>query len=404
MYNSRGSVKLILDFFTKEEKGLSNKKTFILLFLCILGVILFWILLSKYSTIRHYDNNIKINREYGIDPANLYIRLISDYHSLGTSFQEGSVGCYGQFVFNHPRCVKRKNKTSLQSNVNSLINNGITYDSIYDKVSVSIKSDAFHANNLATLWLKQSKAPVVEEEFDNRTRDNIRYALEFNDTIPSTQKRIKNNSIYFNYTFYIGADKGKEILSITANMPCSEPIFGGPDWLALEDISQRYYNVKIQRLTKDTIMVNDSIILDIDFGGAIEFTDFPIEPDHRTVNSIQYTDKDKIRSICDNGLTIFCKFPEMTNKQELRLFLVTTMLTILITQSLIYIYRLLKKYVTKWESRYKLIIWGLSIFVLLILYTALYEEMSSILAIVVFIVIPVIFIICAIANYFKHHG
>lgn len=78
--------------------------------------------------------------------------------------------------------------------------------------------------------------------------------------------------------------------------------------------------------------------LKFNFLGATEFSAIYPEPDVVSVNSIEYNDSAKLSVIVKNGLAFHTKFPDMENKQQARTFAVTTLLTLLITLFLKYLY------------------------------------------------------------------
>ena len=106
------------------------------------------------------------------------------------------------------------------------------------------------------------------------------------------------------------------------------------------DISQGWYNIY---LTTSTI---DQIELTIDFLGATDFYPMKIEPDERGSNYIKYTDPIKIMKISDEGLSFYAKFKEMENKQTIRCFGVTALISgliiIILTFFILGLYRTLK--------------------------------------------------------------
>ena len=97
-------------------------------------------------------------------------------------------------------------------------------------------------------------------------------------------------------------------------------IFKKPSWFRLEDISQVYYDLKLESLTVD------SIILKFEFVGATDFSIMKPQPDKITMSSIEFSDPQKILDIKLNGLKFHAKFKELENKQYIRVFFVTTIL------------------------------------------------------------------------------
>lgn len=97
-----------------------------------------------------------------------------------------------------------------------------------------------------------------------------------------------------------------------------------PHWLNLSDISQGYYVVNLKSTT-----FND-LKLVLDFNGVTNFSTLNPLPDYQTMTAITYTDPIKIKQIKKNGLMFHASFPEMQNKQSVRIFVLTTMMTLII--------------------------------------------------------------------------
>lgn len=97
-------------------------------------------------------------------------------------------------------------------------------------------------------------------------------------------------------------------------------LFKKPSWFRLEDISQVYFDLKLQSLTVD------SIILKFEFVGATDFSIMTPQPDKITMSSIEFSDPQKILDIKLNGLKFHARFKELENKQSIRLFFVTAIL------------------------------------------------------------------------------
>lgn len=94
-------------------------------------------------------------------------------------------------------------------------------------------------------------------------------------------------------------------------------IFEKPSWFRLEDISQVYYDLQLESLTMD------SIILKFEFVGATEFSTIKPVPDKITMSSIEFSDPQKILDIKLNGLKFHARFKELENKQYIRVFVVS---------------------------------------------------------------------------------
>lgn len=97
-----------------------------------------------------------------------------------------------------------------------------------------------------------------------------------------------------------------------------------PGWFNLYDISQGWYKILFKTSTID------STELKIDFVGATEFFPMKIEPDEKGSNYIKFTDPIKVLQIRKDGLTFYAKFKELENRQIIRSFAVTAILSGLI--------------------------------------------------------------------------
>ena len=100
--------------------------------------------------------------------------------------------------------------------------------------------------------------------------------------------------------------------------------FSAPGWFNLCDLSQCYYNIQI--LTKS---IKD-ITFTLDFVSAANFSIIRPEPDDKTMSSITYTDKEKINKFKQEGVKFHVTFNEMQNKQAIRSFALTGVMSLLI--------------------------------------------------------------------------
>lgn len=92
-----------------------------------------------------------------------------------------------------------------------------------------------------------------------------------------------------------------------------------PRWYSLYDISQSYFDIKIDTDYKEGIIC-------FDFVGATEFSKIDPEPDVVSMSSIIYKDKDKIRELKEKGLKFHVKHVELQNFQNSRLFFITALM------------------------------------------------------------------------------
>ena len=115
-----------------------------------------------------------------------------------------------------------------------------------------------------------------------------------------------------------------------------------PRWGRLEDISQAYVNIKLKSLTVDSILLN------IDFFGATDFSEMDPKPDKITMSSVRFHDPAKIYKIRANGLKFHARFVELENFQYIRVFFVTAIMSsifiILITFLILQYFKMSRAY------------------------------------------------------------
>lgn len=129
--------------------------------------------------------------------------------------------------------------------------------------------------------------------------------------------------------------------------PCFMDIKGDPfekpnPFLVAEDVSKL---VEILRIPSSSHSFVKSIT--IDYRCPTEFGVLVPEPDERTMSSIRYTDSLKILKIAVDGLEYHVKFPDMENIQEVRLFGLTAIITILLSVFASLLYKLFTRYILK---------------------------------------------------------
>lgn len=149
----------------------------------------------------------------------------------------------------------------------------------------------------------------------------------------STSSSFGINIRYANiYSLETGDDKMSQTGFVSgvsdAGMVFRDPhdlALGDPGWFTLEDISQAYckFNLKSETI--------DSMYLRIDFVGATNFSTIDPVPDDITMSSIAYKDQEKIKRIKDRGLYFHVKFSEFENRQNVRMFFLTAIMSALFT-------------------------------------------------------------------------
>ena len=164
--------------------------------------------------------------------------------------------------------------------------------------------------------------------------------------LQNTTDNIHNDeySLYWSkYTLDNGIYRNEHILSrgtrvfffsarVSGFLGCRrDMLLGNPGWFSLEDISQQYFDLKLDFCNID------SLSLTIDFVGATEFSNMTPSPDMTTMSSIVFTDKSKIEQISKHGLRFHAKFKELENRQNVRLFFLTAVMSALFTIFLVFI-------------------------------------------------------------------
>lgn len=109
-------------------------------------------------------------------------------------------------------------------------------------------------------------------------------------------------------------------------------------FFVLEDFSKL---VEVIRIPPSSAQFVKS--LTIDYMCPTDFGTLYPKPDVMTYGAIRYTDPNKLNQIAWNGLEYHAEFPDMENFQDVRLFAITTIVTILITIFFKLIYSLLKE-------------------------------------------------------------
>lgn len=131
--------------------------------------------------------------------------------------------------------------------------------------------------------------------------------------------------------FYYEFNRVNDSIPFGAPRRKDNTTIGIPNLFDRYDISQGWYNLQ---LNSSTI---DSLSLTINFIGATDFYPIAIEPDEIGSNYIKYTDQNKLLQIRIHGLSFYARFKEMDNKQTIRSFVVSTLLSGLLIIVLSYI-------------------------------------------------------------------
>jgi hypothetical protein len=144
-----------------------------------------------------------------------------------------------------------------------------------------------------------------------------------------------------------------------------------PPWGRLEDISQAYINLKLESYTVD------SIVLNLNFIGATEFSQMDPIPDKVGMSNIIFNDPVKIYKIKANGLRFHARFIELENWQQIRVFTVTAIMSAFVLVFVVFAisaYFKIRKKIQENGGRnmHKYIYWTYIVFAGFILYSFFY--------------------------------
>lgn len=104
-----------------------------------------------------------------------------------------------------------------------------------------------------------------------------------------------------------------------------------PSYFSPYDLSCAYFKIKLQT---DNIQATS---LKIKYSGCAELTRLNPEPDEMDYDYVYYYDSLKLSEIEFHGLRFFAKFPELENKQYVRIFALTAVLSIFATTLLAFL-------------------------------------------------------------------
>lgn len=167
--------------------------------------------------------------------------------------------------------------------------------------------------------------------------------IEYHKYFEYESKRMQddyNSAIYENI---IAVSKEDSTIAIHSNF--STTAFGSPNLFVAEDVSKLVEVIYVGKnnISTDSITLWSAVKnLIFEYSGPAEFSEHIIpEPDKITVSSLQYTDSMKIQEIGRSGLRIHVKLPDMENKQESRIFILSAVVTALGALVLRYFWRII---------------------------------------------------------------
>lgn len=187
-------------------------------------------------------------------------------------------------------------------------------------------------------------------------------------------RNLKTSNHGFSREAFLFSPTGSEVMPVFVEVTGSNFEKPNPLFIA-EDISKM---VEIIRLNLRTAQMINSIT--IDYCCPTEFDFINPEPDERTMSSIRYTDRMKLSQIARNGLEYHVRFPDMDNVQEMRIFFLTTVVTLLITFILSLLYDLFSnKLLNIWHNHpYRCIISIALLAIVIFTYLYLFNEYTNV--------------------------
>ena len=392
IFFSLGSIHPMLNNLFK-----SNRNNRIIALICRLLLVFIALVVLRIVMIKVYEvpvnyTEFHVIRDGALNDGELHLFLIRDYDRKKESSNNNYIrdrerkgGFYVEGFF-HNKSKDTIHTNSNLSNEKQLLR-GKRYSEIIDTAKYDytrIRSNVVYMMMMGTrrqeLFPKDQDFDYSREYFNTeidmntdyyhygRYSDNITEEMDSNNTHHVMIPAIFLNSKYckrevwkipmdsvFVYSRIRANRQGvcKESFTFSSEKdsvaPCFMDITGDPfekpnPFLVAEDVSKM---VEILRIPLSSHSFVKSIT--IDYRCPAEFGFLVPEPDERTMSSIRYTDSLKILKIAVDGLEYHVKFPDMENIQEVRLFGLTAIITILLSVFASLLYKLFTRHVIrKW--------------------------------------------------------
>ena len=150
-------------------------------------------------------------------------------------------------------------------------------------------------------------------------------------------------------------------------------LLGNPGWLSLEDISQQYYDLKLDAYSID------SLTLMLEFVGASEFSRMYPEPDSVGMSGFRFTDQNKINQISKTGLKFHVKFKELENMQQIRMFFLTSIMAGIFTIFIVFVILAIYKMTSRNKKKILHLVpkIGLGLFIYLVIFEFFHLKVLS---------------------------
>jgi hypothetical protein len=127
------------------------------------------------------------------------------------------------------------------------------------------------------------------------------------------------------------------------------------------DLSQLYYSFKLSLKFNEVVTSEEfnktldstDIALIFYFVGHTVFSEMYPQPDQIGMNSIMFTDKEKIKAIMEDGFLFHVELSDNKNIQTARMFFLTTILSMLLAYWLALVTKVFKHYYDKLEKKHE---------------------------------------------------
>lgn len=352
------------------------------------GIILFVVLLKLYEVPVYYTN-IDTATSNSDSCSKISIDIIRNYDRSDKStsladtlkFNSGLAGIYVNGKFKSaPHC----GLNYIGSKLDSLQKVCLEERKKYTQKSLEYPQFVYLSIVTSDRQMKGNKKwPEPKAEY--RNNDNEDYDIQVTTTFFNGEQMVVEKNIYNDYfelgklseykggngchdeSFYYASTEDS-ILSVHASI--STPALRQPPyWRTLEDVSKLVEIIELGKKSSDTnVLWRITNRLKIDYVGPAEFSGLTPEPDTITLNSIIYTNPQKLEEIGKNGLRFHVKFPDMENIQESRIFVVSGLLTGLVALLFRYFYRLMKDLIKYCKINKKVVALGVVILFIVLCY------------------------------------
>lgn len=149
------------------------------------------------------------------------------------------------------------------------------------------------------------------QEYSSTTSNDKCYCIQ---SLTGNKDSIRSKNLY-----------GSSLFTMTGDVIQNRGALATPGWFNLSDISQSYFNIKLSSATINNFTIT------INFRGVSQFSVLDPVPDKINMSSITYYNLEKISKIKKDGLKFHVIFPELQNKQTVRTFALTAIMSVIFT-------------------------------------------------------------------------